>query len=79
VRQLVAGASALICDECVLICDDIVTQSAARRPEGSPANDEIRICLVCKRGSDEADSVVVPDRGPVCRPCIDRIRAAAGI
>src|SRR5258708_28922881 len=78
VRQLIAGASAFICDECVAACEGIVAQHAITPGERPHATDEVWICLVCKRGSAKPDCVVVPNRGPVCLQCVNRIRAAAG-
>lgn len=66
VHKLVAGPSVYICDECVAICNDVVVGKA---DEG--------VCLVCRHGHAKADCVLVPDRGPVCRKCVDRIREAA--
>jgi len=77
VRQLIAGASAFICNECVAICDGIVAQGAASPGERPHANGAISICLVCKRGKAGKDCILVPARGPVCLQCIDRIKAAA--
>lgn len=77
VRKLIAGSSAFICDECVAVCDGIVAQAATTSGERPHATGAVWICLVCKRGSARPDCVVVPDRGPVCLPCVDRIRAAA--
>jgi len=75
VRQLIAGPSAFICNECVAICDGIVAQDAANPGERPHATGAISICLVCKRG--KADCIFVPARGPVCLQCVDRVKAAA--
>jgi len=77
VRQLIAGSSAFICDACVAVCDGVIARDAASPGERPHAIDEVWICLVCKRGSAKPDCVVVPNRGPVCLQCVDRIRAAA--
>jgi ribosomal protein L37AE/L43A len=75
VRQLIAGAYAFICDECVEVCEGIVAQDATTPGERPHATDEVWICLVCKRGSTKPDCVVVPNRGAVCLQCADRVRA----
>lgn len=77
VRQLIAGSSAFICDECVTVCDGVVARAARPPGERPHAADEVWICLVCKRGIAKADCIVVPNRGPVCLECVDRIKAAA--
>src|SRR5437588_9139165 len=77
VRQLIAGSSAFICDECVAVCDGALMPDATRPGKWPHGTAVVWICLVCKRVSPEPDCVVVPDRGPVCRQCVDRVRAAA--
>ena len=77
VRKLIAGASAFICDECVAVCEGIVGQDATTPGKRPHATDEVWICLICKRGGAKPDCVVVPNRGPVCLQCVDRVRAAA--
>lgn len=79
VRQLIAGPSVYICDECVTICHDVVARSEAARGERAAAMGDVSICLVCRHAHAKADCVVVPERGSVCRKCVDRVRAAAGI
>jgi ClpX C4-type zinc finger len=79
VRQLIAGPSAFICDECVAICHDIVAQAAITPGERSHATSTIAICLVCKRGKAGPDCILVPTRGPVCLECVDSVKAAAAV
>jgi hypothetical protein len=77
VRQLIAGPSAFICNECVAICDSIIAQSATNPGEQPHAPGEVSICLICKRGEAREDCIVVPTLGPVCVQCVDRVKAAA--
>jgi len=77
VRQLIAGPSAFICDECVAICDGIVAQHAGSPGERPHAGGDISICLLCKRGKAGPDCILVPTRGPVCLQCVDSVKAAA--
>jgi hypothetical protein len=77
VRQLIAGPSAFICNECVAICDGIIAQNATSSGERPHATGEVSICPVCKRGSARDDCIVVPTLGPVCLQCVDRVKAAA--
>src|ERR1043165_7662435 len=76
VRKLIAGSSAYICDECVAICHDIVAQDATSPDERPRSTGAISICLVCKRGKAGPDCILVPTRGPVCRECVDIVKAA---
>jgi ribosomal protein L37AE/L43A len=75
VRQLIAGASAFICDECVAVCHGIA-QDATNHGERPRSTGAISICLVCKRGKAGPDCILVPTRGPVCRECVDIVKAA---
>lgn len=77
VRQLIAGPSAFICDECVAICHGIVAQHPTSPGERPHASGEISICLICKSGKAASDCILVPDRGHVCLQCVDRVKAAA--
>jgi hypothetical protein len=77
VRQLIAGPSAFICNECVAICDGIVAQHATSPGEPPHPAGAISICLVCKRGKPGPDCILVPARGPVCLECVDAVSAAA--
>src|SRR5437773_150835 len=79
VRQLIAGSSAFICDECVAVCKDIVAQAGITPSERAHATGSISICLVCKRGKAGPDCILVPTRGPVCLECVDIVKAAAAI
>jgi ATP-dependent Clp protease ATP-binding subunit ClpX len=36
VKMLIAGPRVFICDECVLLCHEIVTENAASAPAESP-------------------------------------------
>lgn len=77
VRQLIEGASAFICDECVAVCHGIVAQYARNHGERPRSTGAISICLVCKRGKAGPDCILVPTRGPVCFECVDIVKAAA--
>jgi hypothetical protein len=78
VRQLIAGPSAFICDECVAICDDIIAQGARSPGERPQATGVTSICLVCKRGKAGTDCILVPGRGPVCLECSIAVSGVAG-
>lgn len=77
VRQLIAGSSAFICDECVAVCDGVVAQDATTPGERRHATNAIAICLICKRGKPESECILVPTRGPVCVQCVETVKAAA--
>jgi hypothetical protein len=78
IRKLVAGPKALICDECVDVCVDIISDD--RGPGGASADTDSQApltsplltarCSLCRMPSVVEELVAVIGRGAVCRPCI---------
>lgn len=86
VRQLIAGPSVYICDECVEICNDIIaadTEAAERKtvevPEAVPAvprcASAVR-CSLCRMPMPVEDGLLVENRGVLCPGCVDEIQAS---
>jgi hypothetical protein len=84
VKKLIAGPEAYICDECVDICNDIIAEDrvlevgAQAGPDAVPAVDNpvdapIR-CRLCQMLWPRGDCVPFPDRGWLCRGCLDHVR-----
>jgi len=79
VRKLIAGPNVYICDECVDICLDIVSES---RKDGAlieePAWPSSRafFCALCRLPVTVAESIVVENRGLICPGCRGEIEAA---
>src|SRR5262245_12193517 len=84
IRSLIAGPTAFICDECVDICVDILnpamegTIEAAVRDallmkEDAPSALVWR-CSLCRLPVPVRQLTLIPQRGALCRACIDAIR-----
>jgi ClpX C4-type zinc finger len=89
VRKLIAGPKVYICNECIVLCGDILSEewtedkpSAGLESSGSnawpgrsPATPSA-CCTLCGFRSPPEHLTVVPDRGLICDACVDAIRAA---
>src|SRR2546425_11988444 len=79
VRKLIAGPNVYICDECVEICLDIVSES---RKDGAPIEEpawprsRAFSCALCRLPVTVAESIVVENRGLICPGCRGEIEAA---
>ncbi len=83
VRKLVAGPNVRICDECIGVCVDIVSDHtptvdalSAEMPDApwgarSPA---VR-CALCRMPCLGEDVLLVEGRGVICRPCVADVEA----
>ena len=79
VRKIIAGPKVSICDECVDICVDIIAEDEEAQSAFStfsPGNAAAVNCSLCEMSTAVDQCVVIPDRGPLCRVCIDIIRLA---
>ncbi len=80
IRRMVAGPHAIICDECVQVCVEILGQN----PSPQPAPDSVGAltwpnevhCSLCRK--EVPDEQVVPVRGCglICGSCLGKIRGA---
>jgi hypothetical protein len=75
IRKLVAGPNCSICDECVEICADIVSDDRPADPEAAtrgrePSPELTARCSLCRRPAPVEEFIPVVSRGAVCRPCL---------
>jgi len=70
VWKLIAGPKVYICDECVDLCIDILSDDLGKKPQG---------CLLCGLTKEMQEMARIPDRGPICGPCLDAVRAMLDI
>ena len=88
VRKLIAGPTAQICDECVALCVDIITDDPRQAAEpanrtrpkfrpGAPAWSADARCTMCRMPVVPEESIAVPDRALLCRACVAEVQAAA--
>ena len=80
VRKLIAGPNVYICDECVDICLDIVSESqkdetVETEPSAWPRS-TISFCALCRLPVTVVEAVVVENRGLICPGCLGEIEAA---
>jgi putative acetyltransferase len=87
VKKLIAGPKVYICDECVDICLDILSED---RKNGLPTNDgrvdpphawpplstPVR-CALCRMPTPATDVIGVGPRGLLCPGCVTAVQAAA--
>jgi hypothetical protein len=89
VRKLIAGPGVYICDECVDLCNDILTKEGdqgrseletpapkSHTPASSSLSRDLFLtCGFCGLPQSSTGLVAVPDRRYVCGACVDAIRA----
>jgi hypothetical protein len=84
VRKLIAGPSVYICDECVEICVDIITEDRrltdsvaapyrSRESDTSALSASVVLCALCRLPFPPEDLVIIPNRGPLCHLCVDAV------
>jgi hypothetical protein len=85
VRKLIAGPTVFICDECVAVCNDILSDVATRfesqaiEPPPSSASKvsgRTLACTLCGMTTFWEESIVVPERGALCPGCVGAVEVA---
>ena len=87
VRKLIAGPAVFICDECVLVCVDIIADDArveravSEQVEGvaqeTPRWSASARCTLCRMPVVLAEALSVENRALLCRGCVAAVQAAA--
>ncbi len=82
-ESLIAGPGVHICGDCVGICVTILEESGTEREEAREAEERklsttVFPCRLCGLPTPAPDLVPLPERGPICRDCIDIVCTAAG-
>ena len=65
VKKLIAGPSVLICDECVSMCQDILSGEGNEKKSGQPPS-----CSFCGKGKDEYKELVAGPAVYICDQCV---------
>jgi hypothetical protein len=84
VRKLIAGPTVFICDECVAVCNDILTDSDAAADRISEVTDGVVdttpsypvACSLCHLPVMLDEAVAIPERGFLCGGCTSAVQAA---
>jgi ClpX C4-type zinc finger len=85
VAKLIHGPSVHICNECVDICIEIITDDAwskVQQPMSTPAREPDNIpvpgvpCSLCHVLTPANQCLLIPERGQLCPACLEAIRSA---
>ena len=78
VKRLIAGPKVYICDECVDICLDIVSEDRkdAQIETDRPSAATLTHCLLCHLPTTAEQGTYVTNRGILCPGCVGEIEAA---
>jgi ATP-dependent protease Clp ATPase subunit len=75
VQRLIAGPNHVhICDECVDICMNIVSEDS--KDEARPHIATISACALCHIPVDATESLFVRERGALCPGCVSEIEVS---
>jgi hypothetical protein len=80
VRKLVAGPSVHICDECVELCKNIVTQEVdpndkANTKAAKARAKESRLCGICMEPRETDELIFLPHAAYMCAGCLEELQA----
>jgi hypothetical protein len=79
VLKLIAGPSVHICDECVVLCDDILTKQNGnetkkpKRPTSADPSAE-RLCGICMEPRETDELIFLPHAAYMCAGCLEDIQ-----
>jgi hypothetical protein len=83
VRRLIAGPQVYICDECVDLCDEMLEKedeplSVDDKASSQPAMfNRAADCALCHLPTPIGELLPIPERGFLCRVCLEAVRLAA--
>jgi len=76
VSKLIAGPDVYICDECVDVCQEIISDDVIDKPDQTSPPDTKYVCSLCSGLSPAEQITIIRHRGvAVCKSCIDAILA----
>lgn len=80
VRKMIAGPSVHICDQCVSLCNDIVTEEvkgdlAANTKASNAKSKEDRLCGICMEPRETDELIFLPHAAYMCAGCLEDIQA----
>jgi hypothetical protein len=69
VKKMIAGPSVCICNECIDICNEIIS-------DGNLSAGTMT-CPLCRQPDKVANFISIPERGLLCIKCLEAIRAVS--
>lgn len=79
VKKLIAGPTVYICDECVDICLDIISEDVRKSFEAPEGQEEADLtpgyCALCRISVLVSHALVIRNRGLLCPGCVGEIQA----
>ena len=79
VRKLIAGQSVHICNECVQVCDEILTKEnvdeAEKDLKAATSSTEERLCGVCMEARETDELIFLPHAAYMCAGCLEELQA----
>ena len=83
VKKLIAGPHVQICDECVNICLDVISEGTVLEDGQNPPIGRgwspprvVLLCALCRCSTPHEHSLHVHNRGVICAGCIGAVQAA---
>ena len=88
VRKLIAGPTVFICDDCVQVCVDLISDDTrteeqvrkrleAEAAQQTPPRSAIVTCTTCRLPLVLEEALTIENGAILCRPCVSAIQAAA--
>jgi len=78
VGKLIVGSSVHICNECVRVCDEIMTKENVDGVEKNPQNvsgsAEESLCGICMEPRETDDLIFLPHAAYMCAGCLEEIQ-----
>jgi ClpX C4-type zinc finger protein len=75
VAKIIAGPSVHICDECVGLCDRILTKENVNEAEETAAATTERLCGICMEERESDELIFLPHAAYMCAGCLEDLQA----
>ncbi len=78
VGKLIVGSSVHICNECVHVCDEIMTKENVdgieKKPPNASGSAEERLCGICMEPRETDELIFLPHAAYMCASCLEEIQ-----
>ena len=77
VRKIIAGSAVHICDECVDLCDEILTKEKVNEADKAKRSDSTseRLCGICMQPRESDELIFLPHAAYMCAGCLEELQA----